>query len=62
MHRELLQYAKEFYGGQFKNTQKYISETQSDGSQFVHFTPMPPYETPNAVEEICESYQKALDI
>ena len=62
MHRDLLQYAQESFGGQFKNTQNYISETRSDGSQFVRFTPMAPYETPNAVEAICESYQKALDM
>lgn len=62
LHRDLLQYAQESFGGQFKNTQNYISETRSDGSQFVRFTPMAPYETPNAVEAICESYQKALDM
>ena len=62
LHRDLLQYAQESFGGQFKNTQNYISETRSDGSQFVRFTPMAPYETPNAVDAICESYQKALDM
>ena len=62
LHRDLLQYAQESFGGQFKNTQNYISETRSDGSQFVRFTPMAPYETPNAVGAICESYQKALDM
>ena len=39
-----------------------ISETRSDGSRFVRFTPMAPCETPNAVEAICESYRKALDM
>ncbi len=62
LHRDLLQYAQESFGGQFKNTQNYISETRSDGSRFVRFTPMAPCETPNAVEAICESYQKALDM
>ena len=27
LHRDLLQYAQESFGGQFKNTQNYISET-----------------------------------
>ena len=61
LHRDLLKYAGESFGGRFKNTQNYISETRADGTQFVRFTPASPYETPSAVEMICESYQKALD-
>ena len=61
LHRDLLQYAGQSFGGQFKNTQNYISETRADGTRFVRFTPVAPYETPAAVEAICESYQRALD-
>lgn len=61
LHRDLLQYAEKSFGGQFKNSQNYISETRADGTQFIRFTPMAPYETPAAVEAICESYQQALD-
>ena len=32
-----------------------------NGREFVLFTPLPPYETPAAIEAICESYNRVLD-
>lgn len=57
LHRDLLQYAEKSFGGQFKNSQNYISETRADGIQFIRFTLMVPCETPAAVAAICESFQ-----
>lgn len=56
LHRDLLKRTGLSYGGSFKNVQNYISETRSDGTQFTRFTPVAPYETPQAVEAICNSY------
>ncbi|MCM1215185.1 MAG: Fic family protein [Lachnospiraceae bacterium] len=61
LHRDLLKHAGLSYGGNFKNAQNYISETRPDGTQIVRFTPLAPYETPEAVEKICESYKRALN-
>ena len=61
LHRDLYKYSEKSIGGRFKNTQNYITETHSDGTQFVRFTPLEPYETPDAVEEICESFSRAID-
>jgi len=61
LHRDLYQYSEKAIGGRFKNTQNVIAETHSDGTQTVIFTPMAPYETPDAIRTICESFNQALD-
>lgn len=61
LHRDLLSYTDKSFGGQFKNTQNYINEFYADGSVATRFTPLAPYETPQAVEAICASYWQALD-
>ena len=62
LHRDLFQYSEKGIGGQFKNTQNYISATDTKGHAFILFTPLPPYETPAAVEAICESYNHVIDM
>ena len=61
LHRDLYRYSEKGIGGSFKNTQNYISATDSQGNSFVLFIPLPPYETPAAIEQICESYNRAID-
>ncbi len=60
LHRDLMKPAGLSYGGHFKNVQNYISETRADGAVVTRFTPVAPYETENAVEAICESYNRAV--
>ena len=62
LHRDLLKYTGLSYGGNFKNVQNYISETNADGTQITRFTPLPPYETPGAIEAICESYNRTISM
>ena len=38
-----------------------IAETKADGTQVVRFTPLPPYETPAAIDAICESFNQVID-
>ncbi len=61
LHRDLYKYSQKSIGGRFKNTQNVISETHPDGSQVVRFMPLPPYETPAAIDSICESFNQVLD-
>ena len=61
LHRDLFRYSEKGSGGHFKNTQNYISATDSEGNEFVLFTPVTPYETPPAVDAICESYNRVID-
>ena len=61
LHRYLYKYSEKGIGGSFKNTQNYITTTDSQGNGLVLFTPLPPYETPEAINAICESLTRALD-
>ena len=59
LHRDLLKRAGLSYGGHFKNVQNYINETRPDGTVVTRFTPVAPYDTANAVENLCKAYEQA---
>ena len=46
--------------GQTKNVQNYISATYPDGHVEVLFTPLAPYETPEALDRISEEYNRVI--
>ena len=59
LHRDLMRRAGLSFGGHFKNVQNYINETKPDGTVITRFTPVAPFETPTAVEALCEAYSQA---
>ena len=61
LHRDMLKYTSLTYGGQWKNVPNEVDMTLPTGKKVVLFQPLAPYETPAAVEAICESYQKTLE-
>lgn len=38
-----------------------MTETRENGEEIVRFVPLDPFETPAAVEKICESFNRAVD-
>ena len=60
LHKVLYSYSGESFGGKFKNTQNYIAEIRADGTRAVRFQPLAPYETSQAIDVICESYNQAI--
>ena len=60
LHRDLLHRAGMSYDGSFKTVQNYIREAHQDGTSFIRFTPVAPYETPESMERLCEAYEQAL--
>lgn len=60
MHRDLLQFTALSYGGSFKSTPNEIGMTLPNGEKSVLFRPLEPYETPAAIEAICNSYETQL--
>lgn len=60
LHGNLYKFSEKSIGGKFKNVQNYISETRADGSSFVRFQPLEPYETPDAVDRLCKEYNVAI--
>ena len=61
LHRDLYRFSGSGIGGHYKNTQNYISVKTADGKEYTLFTPLPPYETPEAMETICSQYTLAID-
>ena len=61
MHRELLKFTNLSYGGRYKTTPNEIDMVLKTGERVVLFKPLEPYETPSAIDSICEKYQEALD-
>ena len=60
LHKILFSCSSKNIGGSFKNVQNYISATDGNGKSYTLFTPLAPYETPRAIEQICEQFNKAL--
>lgn len=61
LHRVLYRYSRKGIGGRFKDTQNYIAEIKENGEQFVRFMPLEPFETPMAIEAICDSFNRETD-
>lgn len=61
LHKELMKYADTGNGGRYKMTQNYLRETRPDGTEFIRFTPVPPYETEPCVRAICENYRRIAE-
>ena len=60
VHRDLLRKVGFSHGGYFKNIQNYINETKPDRTVVMRFTPIAPYDTPEAVENLCNAYEQAI--
>ena len=60
LHKILYQYQFNARGGQLKSVQNYISATYPDGHTVVLFTPLAPYETAEALDQICAEYNRVV--
>ena len=60
LHKVLYQHSPKSIGGVFKNTQNYISNTDEFGNISTIFTPLTPFETPTAIQAICDQFNLAI--
>ena len=60
LHKILYSHMNNPLAGQTKTVQNYISATYPDGHSETLFTPLPPYETPKALDKICEEYNRVI--
>ena len=60
LHKILYSHMNNPIAGQTKTVQNYTSATYPDGHTEVFFTPMAPFETPKALEKICEEYNRVI--
>lgn len=56
LHKKLYSLFPTSFGGTFKSTSNEIDEIRTDGSVIVRFKPLEPFETPEAVQRLCEEY------
>ena len=60
LHKILYGHRNNPMAGRTKNVQNYISATHSDGYVEILFTPLPPYETSEALDRICAEYNRVI--
>ena len=60
MHKILYSHMNNPLVGKTKNVQNYISATYPDGHSEVLFTPLSPFETPGALDRICDEYNRVI--
>ncbi len=60
MHKIMYSHMNNPMAGKTKNVQNYISATYPDGQTEVLFTPLSPFETPEALDNICSEYNKVI--
>ncbi len=61
LHRDLYSFSSSDTGGKFKNTDNVIAESSKDGQQRVRFTPIPAFLTPEAIENLCNEFNNAIE-
>lgn len=60
LHKILYSHMNNPMSGRTKNVQNYISATYPDGRVETLFTPFSPFETPAALENICNEYNRVI--
>lgn len=60
LHRDLYKFSNSAIGGSFKNSDNVIAEELPDGTKRVRFQPVPAWETPEAMNTLCDALQEAL--
>ena len=60
LHKILYTHTNNPIAGHTKNVQNYISAAYPDGHTEILFTPLAPYETPAALDRICEEYNYVI--
>lgn len=60
LHKILYSHMNNPMAGRTKSVQNYISATYPDGHVETLFTPLAPYDTPEALNRICEEYNRVI--
>lgn len=61
LHKILYSHMNNPMGGRTKSVQNYISATYPDGHVETLFTPLSPFETPEALDKSCEEYNRVIE-
>ena len=61
LHRDLYKFNNPGIGGSYKSSDNIIAEEQPDGTKVVRFQPVPAWETPEAIEALCNAFNDAIN-
>ena len=61
LHKQLYSFSKSAIGGNYKNADNYITETDAEGNESIRFQPVPAYLTAEAMEKLTEAFIMALE-
>ena len=61
LHRDLYSYSQGATGGNYKNSDNVIAETDAEGHQKIRFIPVPAFQTADAIEKLCSSFLDAWE-
>lgn len=59
-HRDLYTFSHLSVGGKYKNSDNIIAETDSQGNKLVRFSPVPAFQTSEAMENLCNNFSDAI--
>ena len=60
-HRDLYKFSGKSIGGNYKTQNNAIEEEDAHGNKSIRFQPLDAWETPEAMEKICNAFDKAID-
>ena len=60
LHRDLYKFSGKSIGGTYKNADNVIVEEDNEGNRFIRFQPIPAWETPDAIEALCDAFDDAI--
>ena len=60
LHRDLYKFESYNIGGKYKTADNVIEEEDSQGIKKLRFKPVPAWETPEAMEELCGAFEEAM--
>ncbi len=61
LHRDLYKYSGSSIGGKYKNVQNEVQEELLTGEKIVRFMTLAPFETPFAIDSICENFNFEIE-
>lgn len=61
LHRDLYKFNNPGFGGNYKNSDNIIAEEQPDGTKLIRFQPVSAWETPEAIETLCNEFNNAMN-
>ena len=61
LHRDLYKFNNPGFGGSYKNSDNIIAEELPDGTKLIRFQPVPAWETPDAIETLCNTFNDAIN-